>query len=156
MTDAEPTDGRTDELRRLAGLGETNGLRRPGGLRGPIGAATLALAVSAAACDGTAGDAPRIPIGEPAERLGWPAGVAVQVDSGNAAFRAGEYARARRHYTAATRADPHVPAAWFGLYMAESALGNRAAAESALARAGDIAPAARIHHALPPVDSGGF
>lgn len=115
-------------------------------------AALLALTAVPACGDREA--PPRFPIGEPAERQAWPEGVAAAVDSGNAAFRAGDYGAARRHYAEATRAGPGVAAAWFGLYMAESALGNAAAAESALARAGDMASAARAHH-LPSADSGG-
>ncbi len=113
----------------------------------------LALAILAG-CGGEAGEAPRMPIGEPAERRAWPAGVALRVDSGNVAFRAGEYEAARRHYLEATRVGPDVPAAWFGVYMAESALGNVAAAESALGRAGDMTAAARAHHVF-PADPGG-
>lgn len=137
-----------------AGTGRRSDMRRRArrGLRA-AGCAAL-LAVTAVASCGDSEEPPRFPIGEPAERQAWPEGVAAAVDSGNAAFRAGDYGAARRHYAEATRAGPEVPAAWFGLYMAEGALGNAAAAESALARAGDMASAARAHH-LPPADTGG-
>lgn len=117
-------------------------------VRGLVAAALLAFpTLAACACGG--GESPddaRVPLGEPAERLAWPAGVAARVDSGNAAIRSGQPERARRHYVEATRLGPDVGAAWFGLYMAERALGNEAAADSALARAGAMAPAARVHH----------
>lgn len=121
--------------------------------RAILRASALALLTVTAACGGGEGDAPRVPIGEPAERRAWSEGVAARVDSGNASFRQGEYEAARRHYAEAAEVDPEVAAAWFGLYMAESALGNEAAAESALVRAGEMASAARAHHLL-PADSG--
>jgi hypothetical protein len=72
-------------------------------------------------------------------RENWPRGVAEQVDSGNAAYRAANYQEARRHFVAATDRAPRLPVAWFGLYMAEHALGNKAAADSAKARSEELA-----------------
>lgn len=68
------------------------------------------------------------------DRAEWPAGVRAHVDSGNVAYRVQDYAGAREHFREAARLGPDVPAAWFGVYMAEHALGNQAAADSALAR----------------------
>jgi hypothetical protein len=61
--------------------------------------------------------------------------VRTQLDSANAAFAAQDYPRALRHYHGVTRLDPALSAGWFGVYMAESKLGNQAAADSAIARA---------------------
>jgi hypothetical protein len=67
-------------------------------------------------------------------RTSWPPAALAQVDSGNAAYRAEEFDDAREHFRRATEAGPRVAAAWFGLYMAEHALGHIEAADSALAR----------------------
>ena len=77
-------------------------------------------------------------------RANWPAGVAAQVDSGNAAYRAGVYAEALRHFEQATRLGPDIPAAWFGVYMVRHAQGDLAAADSALRRAQSLAPGATL------------
>lgn len=87
-------------------------------------------------------------------RENWPAGVAARIDSANAAYRAGDYAEARRLFRDATEQSDRVPTAWFGVYMAEHALGNVAAADSALKRAQSLggsgeAPAAGSPHRSP-------
>jgi tetratricopeptide (TPR) repeat protein len=63
-----------------------------------------------------------------------------QLDSGNAAYSAERYEDALRHYQTAARLDESSPAAWFGIYMAESARGNPEQAEAAIRRAHDLAP----------------
>lgn len=82
-------------------------------------------------------------------RADWAPEVTAGIDSGNAAYRAGDYPEARRHFRAAAAADPAVATAWFGVYMAEEALGNTAAADSALERVGELAETARMHHGVP-------
>lgn len=72
--------------------------------------------------------------------------VLAALDSGNAAYRAGSYEDAKRHYSTATRAGEDVAAAWFGLYMAELALGDTEAAEAAMERARGLAPGASLIH----------
>jgi tetratricopeptide (TPR) repeat protein len=72
--------------------------------------------------------------------------LAAQLDSGNAAYKAKDYERAREHYRAATRLDEDAAAGWFGIYMVEQALGNAPAADSALERARKQAPGATIIH----------
>jgi Flp pilus assembly protein TadD len=79
----------------------------------------------------------------------WPAGVAAQVDSGNAAYRAGALDMAAGHFRQAVDLGPSIAAAWFGLYMTEHARGNLAVADSALERARDLAPGASLIR--PPV-----
>jgi len=71
-------------------------------------------------------------------RADWPAGVAPQVDSGNAAISAQDYAAALRHYRRAAELGPQVSAAWFGIYAAEHARGNITAADSAILRAREL------------------
>lgn len=72
--------------------------------------------------------------------------LAAHLDSGNAAYKAKDYARAREHYRAVTRIDENAAAGWFGIYMVEQAQGNAAAADSALERARKQAPGATIIH----------
>jgi tetratricopeptide (TPR) repeat protein len=72
--------------------------------------------------------------------------LATHLDSGNAAYKTKDYARAREHYRAVTRIDADAAAGWFGIYMVEQALGNAAAADSALERARKRAPGATIIH----------
>jgi tetratricopeptide (TPR) repeat protein len=66
------------------------------------------------------------------------------IDSGNEAYREGRYDASLEHYREATRIEPDAAAAWFGVYMAELALGNAAAAEQALERARAAAPRASL------------
>lgn len=78
-----------------------------------------------------------------------PGAMVAQLDSGNAAYRAKDYRRAVQHYRAAARIDGERAAPWFGIYMAERAAGNAAAADSALKRAQKIAPGATLIHPPP-------
>lgn len=64
-----------------------------------------------------------------------PADVLAQLDSGNALFREKDHEGALAHYVNATERAPDLAAAWYGVYMAQHALGNMEAAEEALARA---------------------
>lgn len=76
------------------------------------------------------------------------------LDSGGAAFRRDDYQTALDHYRSATEIGPDVAAAWFGVYMAQQALGNAAAADSALARVQSIAPGASLVHPRPADTAG--
>lgn len=79
-------------------------------------------------------------------RTSLPGAAVAQLDSGNAAYRAKDYEHAIRHYQAAVRIDSQQAAPWFGIYMAERALGNVARADSALRRAQKVAPGASLIH----------
>lgn len=70
------------------------------------------------------------------------------LDAGNSAYREGDYQAALDHYREANQ-QGDIAAAWFGIYMAELALGNAAAADSAMARAQDLAPGASLIHPEP-------
>ncbi|HKK07512.1 MAG TPA: hypothetical protein VKA44_01360 [Gemmatimonadota bacterium] len=74
-----------------------------------------------------------------------PPAVRVQLDSGNAAYRAGDYGEAMRHYRATIATVPDLASGWFGVYMAATAMGDSAAADSAKARMGDLGGAASAH-----------
>ena len=75
--------------------------------------------------------------------------VVAALDSGNAAYRIGNYERALEHYRSAVDAEEDLAAGWFGIYMAELALGNDAAADSAMERARASAPGASMIHPAP-------
>ncbi|MDH5588960.1 MAG: hypothetical protein OEZ65_10840 [Gemmatimonadota bacterium] len=70
--------------------------------------------------------------------------VVAHLDSGSASYRRDDFADARDHYRAATEIDPEIAAAWFGVYMAEHALGNDEAAAEALRRAQSLVPGATL------------
>jgi tetratricopeptide (TPR) repeat protein len=77
-------------------------------------------------------------------RLALAPDVVAQLDSGNLAYSAEDYEGALRHYQTAARLDETSPAAWFGIYMAESARGNTEEAEAAIRRAHELAPEATL------------
>ena len=68
------------------------------------------------------------------------------LDSGNAAYRRGDYQKALASYNEAVDFDDDVAAGWFGIYMAQLALGNTEAADSAMMRAQELAPGASLIH----------
>ncbi|MGD8276686.1 MAG: tetratricopeptide repeat protein [Gemmatimonadota bacterium] len=74
----------------------------------------------------------------------YPPEVVAQLDSGNAAFKAHDFEEALRHYQAAAEAGPDISATWFGVGMAQHALGNIPAADSAYARAKTEEPGASL------------
>lgn len=88
----------------------------------------LLVAGLAVGCGKNGSGAPKQPLGTP--HAVTPAAQA-QLDSGNAAFRAGDIQAARQHYRATTQIAPDLAAGWFGVYMSETRLGNKAAADSA-------------------------
>jgi tetratricopeptide (TPR) repeat protein len=73
-----------------------------------------------------------------------PPAVRAQLDSANEAFRAGDHRTALEHYTKAKDLKSGVAAAWFGIYMAQHALGNEDSAKAALAEAQKISPGATL------------
>lgn len=79
-------------------------------------------------------------------RADMPAELVAHLDSGNSAYRARAYERARDEYRAALAIDSSATAAWFGVFMAERALGNEDAADEALRHARDLAPGASLIH----------
>jgi tetratricopeptide (TPR) repeat protein len=70
--------------------------------------------------------------------------VTAALDAGNAAYRAREYQRALDHYHEAVSRDRDLAAGWFGIYMAQLALGNADAAEAAMEQARTLAPGATL------------
>lgn len=86
-------------------------------------------------------------------RAGWPDGLSALIDSANAAYSERDYERASQLYREGAQIAPTVTATWFGIYMAEQARGNIAAADSAMARAQALAPEAGLIHGaggMPP------
>lgn len=122
-------------------------------------AAALAVLV---ACGGEEGE--RVELGEsqgrveqggqgrPDARANWTPELTARVDSANAAYAAGDYERAAAIFTALTEEQPELGVAWFGLSMAERAMGNDEAADAALAKSEARSPGlGRLHEAA--VDS---
>lgn len=72
------------------------------------------------------------------------------IDSGNVAYRAGEFEAAARRYASAAVAKPDDPAAYYGLGMALAKLGRDDEARDAYAKARSLSGAAAadttIHH----------
>ncbi|MEX0892559.1 MAG: hypothetical protein WEB88_10350 [Gemmatimonadota bacterium] len=104
-----------------------------------------ALAVVAAAGLTACGSEPEdaTPIGgAPADASALPAAeVRAELDAGNAAYRKDDHETALAHYTKATEMAPELAAAWFGVSMAQEALGNAEAAQEAMQKAMELAPA---------------
>ena len=75
-----------------------------------------------------------------------PMEVVTELDSGSAAFRAGDHPAALAHYTRATEHAPNAAGAWFGVYMAQHAMGNEDAAREALLRAQSMLPNSTLAH----------
>ncbi len=86
--------------------------------------------------------------GRPQGRANWSAELQEQIDAGNTAYAEEDYERAAEIFREATDENPELGVAWFGLYMAESALGNQDAAQEALEKAEARSPGlARMHDA---------
>jgi tetratricopeptide (TPR) repeat protein len=77
--------------------------------------------------------------------------VLAELDNGNAAYRARDYETALQHYQAAVDMDQRLAAGWFGIYMAQLALGNAEAAEAAMDQARIHAPGATLMHPDPDI-----
>ena len=128
-----------------------NASPRPKPRTGPASKVALLAAIALAAC-GPAGDQgdQRTDSLDPRAggelRQAMPPEAVVRLDSGNAAFRADDFPAARAHYRAVVELVPDAPAGWFGLYLAEQALGNAEEAEQALQRAREAAPGRSLIH----------
>jgi len=79
-------------------------------------------------------------------RQAMPPEAVARLDSGNAAFRTDDFETARAHYRGVVELVPDAPAGWFGLYLAERALGNADEAQRALDRAREAAPGRSLIH----------
>lgn len=73
-----------------------------------------------------------------------PEAAMIQLDSGNVAYRAENYEEALVHFTRVTELAPGDATGWFGVYMAHDAMGNKAAADSAMEIARSHAPGASL------------
>jgi len=104
-------------------------------------ALAAALALFAAGC---APGAPKPPAADAFARS------QALIDSGNVAYRAGEFETAARRYASAAVAKPDDPAAYYGLGMALAKLGRDDEARDAYAKARSLSGAAAadttIHH----------
>jgi len=71
------------------------------------------------------------------------------VDSGNSAFRLGDYTSAAKRYAAAAVVNPDDPAAFYGLGMALAKLGRDDEARVAYARSRELSRGEVDHDAMP-------
>lgn len=102
--------------------------------------AALTVLMLAAACGG-ASDQPKIPLSEasgaassaPDPRTSLSPAARTAIDSGNAAFRAGQFEFALDQYKAAAREAPSSAAPYYGMYMVAGKLGRPKLADSAMA-----------------------
>ncbi|HUF11716.1 MAG TPA: hypothetical protein VMN78_01285 [Longimicrobiales bacterium] len=118
-----------------------------GGSTLTLASASLLIATFAAGCtpdDQETGSISADDVRAAAERF--TPEVRAQLDSGNAAYRRHDWDSALRHYETAAAREPDATAAWFGVYMAQRALGDTLAARDALERARRLAPGATIMH----------
>lgn len=83
-----------------------------------------------------------------------PSAVAARLDSGNAAYRAGDYGRALELYRSAADREPEAAAPWFGVYMAYNAMGRDDSARAALERAGGLSESGSAFHGTSAHDTG--
>jgi len=67
------------------------------------------------------------------------------IEAGNQAYQAGDYELALKRYAAAAVADPHDPAAYFGMGMTFSRLKREDESRAAYARARRLAADAQAH-----------
>lgn len=113
------------------------------------GLALAVLLAATVACKPEAApqpDATQVQESSPPAQQPLPPEVAAQLDSGSAAFRADDYAGALAHYTKATELAPDLAAAWFGVAMAQEALGDAQAAQEALAKTQALEPGTDLAH----------
>lgn len=111
-------------------------------------AAAIALSLVLGACDRPedqrTGSISADDVRNAAERLS--PDVRAALDSGNTAYREHDFDAALRHYQRVTELDSDATAGWFGIYMAQRALGDSTAAQQALEQARGLAPGATIMH----------
>ena len=84
-----------------------------------------------------------------------PPDVVEALDSGTVAYREHRFEDALVHYQRAAELAPDQPAGWFGVSMAQEALGKLEAADSALERVKGLAPGATILHPDDTATAGG-
>jgi tetratricopeptide (TPR) repeat protein len=77
----------------------------------------------------------------------------IHLDSANALYIAGDHAGALARYQSALAADSTNAAAWYGIYMASSVLGDTAAAAAALLQTERLAPEAAMSEHPHPIPS---
>lgn len=122
--------------------------------------AVVAL-IGVGACGGEeTGDRVELGAEAPQGRETWSPELTQQIDAANAAYAAGNYEEASEIFQSITEDYPELGVAYFGVYMAESAMGNEEAAQAALAEAEARNPGlGRMHDAATdtskiPIDGG--
>lgn len=112
-----------------------------GAPRARLGLAVALAAALAAAC--SPAQAPATAAREPVNRA------QALIDSGNAAYRAGEYTVAAKRFASAVVVSPDDPAAFYGLGMALSKLGRDDEARAAYSRSRELSRGDTVDDSLP-------
>jgi Flp pilus assembly protein TadD len=107
--------------------------------------AGLALVLGVVALAGCGGSGAPAPPAADASKLRAQA----LVDSGNSAFRGGDFTSAAKRYAAAAVVNPEDPAAFYGLGMALAKLGRDDEARVAYARSRELSRGEVDHDAMP-------
>jgi tetratricopeptide (TPR) repeat protein len=106
------------------------------------------------ACGDGSGVQQRTTLGmEAAAEVALPPELQLQLDAGNESFRAGDFEAALAHFAEATRLDPDLAAAWYGIGMTETARGNETEADAAMMEVHRLNPEIPLEHpraAAPP------
>lgn len=135
----------------MSGRALFGGMRRAGGIALPLLAATLL----AGACVPDDQETRTLNPEGQGTRAQLAPEVVEALDSGTQAFRDHRFDDALEFYRSAAELAPEEPGGWFGVSIAQRALGNMEAAESAMVKVRDLAPGATILHPDDTVDTGG-
>lgn len=111
--------------------------------------AALVTALLLVGCGGDQGE--RVPLGgegsvDAMQVEDLPPHIQAQLDSANAAFRAGEHESALAHFTRVSEFAPGLAAGWYGIGMTHSAMGNQEEANAAMMQAHRLAPEIPLEH----------
>lgn len=109
----------------------------------------LLLMLVAVGCGGE-GAQERVPLNGPpagqADPTALPAAIQEGLDAGNTAYRAGDYEQALDHFREVTHAAPDLAVGWYGVGLAQAAMGNPDAADSAMMEVHRLAPDLPLQH----------
>ena len=107
-------------------------------------AGSVVLVLAAAGCTPDDQETRSLDTEGPRTRAQLPPQLVEALDSGTVAFREHRFEDALAHYQRATELEPEQPSGWFGISMAQEALGNTEAADEAMERVRGLAPGATI------------
>jgi len=107
------------------------------------------LTLIAIGCGGD-GAQDRVPLNTPQADQGdpgeLPSELQERLNAANAAYRDGEYDRALEYFRQVTHQAPALAVGWYGIGLAQAALGNSEAADSAMMEVHRLAPELPLQH----------